>query len=308
MPSSVDHPRPIFFVRLADPRSLPTRAALERELQRWIIRQLSGWLQLSVLERLREGRVCWDSELVASARVGDRSARVQLLAVHCEDRPGPRRPGLWAALSVAHALAELLGGQVVDARQSAALFGPRAWTRPPADGRVHAAHHLALPRSTGYARTSWVTSAGMAHFGLPDLELDGLSARARERGAALMLGAAQHMIDAGWRAPQLESGEGELILELGELHWALGGDAHSRPLSSGRGWTRVKLEPSAARSWPRLLRLRPPAGSRTWRSASAWVDAAWRDLFGRAAGHSSIQSAHRKSSHFLFAPSEGVDY
>jgi hypothetical protein len=268
--------RPIFFVRTPASATLPNPRALERYLLRWIMRELSGWLQLAVVERVTDGSVEWTTDATAQPSCGAR-----IIAVRCSDIPGPRRPGLWAALSVAHALAELLGGVVVDPRRSSASFGTQARLRAPADGRVRAIHQLCVPCSRGRGREHWLSSVGMAHFGLPDLELVDVPDAEVERGARLLLGVAQHVIESGWLPARDGASKREVLLTIGELHWALGGDADSVPLSTGRGWTRVSLELEESRAWPELLRLGPPNGARRWCDGGAWLRDAHTDLFGR---------------------------
>lgn len=269
------HARPTFFVRAPANATLPSPSAVERHLLRWIMRELSGWLQLAVIELITDGTVEWTSDATAQP-----SSSARMIAVRCADIPGPRRPGLWAALSVAHALADLLGGCVVDPRRCAVSFGARAQLRAPADGRVHAIHQLCVPSSRGRGREHWLSSVGMGHFGLPDLELVDVPDAELERGARLLLGVAQHVIETAWLPPR-DGTKREVLLTLGELHWALGGDADAVPMSTGRGWTRIALAFDAERAWPDLLRLGPPIGARQWRDSGAWMRDAWTDLFGR---------------------------
>jgi hypothetical protein len=304
--------RPTFFVRAPAGATLPAPPELLRHLHRWIMRELSGWLQLAVLELLDDGSMEWSIDATANPSSGAR-----VISVRCVDIPGPRRPGLWAALSVAHALAELLGGCVVDPRRSAASLseaspppegpsrrsGARARLRAPADGRVRTIHHLCVPCSRGRDRDHWLSSVGMAHFGLPDLELVDVPEPEVERAARLLLGVAQHVIESAWIPPR--EGTREVLLTVGELHWALGGEANAVPISTGRGWTRVALGFDRDRAWPlrregpygggealgQLLRLGPPSGTRQWRDSGAWLRDAWADLFGRGA---SVLSAEQR--------------
>lgn len=263
--------------------TLPKPAELERHLRRSIMRELSGWLQLTVLELLDDGTLEWTSDAIADPNSGAR-----VIAVRCADIPGPRRPGLWATLSVAHALAGLLGGHVVDPRRSAVTFGGQPRLRAPADGRVRAVDHLSVPYSRGRDGLCWLSSVGMAHFGLPDLELIDVPTAEAERGARLLLGVAQHVIEASDAAEARE-----LLLTVGELHWALGGEVDAVPISTGRGWTRVALEFHGGRAWPELLRLGPPSGARRWRDSGAWLREAWVDLFG-SPSRSSVAGAARR--------------
>lgn len=270
-------PRPVFFVRAPVTRPLPTRAELDVYLQRWLMRELSGWAQLVILELLADGSVEWIADAVHGA-AADASQR--LIAVRCDDRRGPRRPGLWAALSIAMALAELLEGVVVDPRRSLEAFGERKPLRPPADARVRTVDHLCVPSSRGLARRRWLSTIGMAHFGLPDLELVDVPESLAETGARLLLGVAQHLIDSSWTPPRPGDHPREALLTIGELHWALGGEPGSTPTTRGRGWTRVAIELDAGRAWPELLRVGPPIGARGWRDPGAWLRDAWADLFG----------------------------
>jgi hypothetical protein len=271
-------PRPTFFVRLDAGVQLPELDLVGLDLRRWIMRELGGWLQLKVLELIDAGEVEWSLD-ATSESVSGREAGV-VITVRSVDRVGPRRPGLWAALSVAHALAELLGGVVVDPRRSEARFGPCVRLRPPADARVQVIDHLCVPSSRGLGRERWISSVGMAHFGLPDLEIVKVPPAVVELGARLLLGVAQHIIDASWSPPRSGDHPREALLTVGELHWALGGEAGSVPITSGRGWTRVALELDGGRAWPELLRLGPPIGARSWPDTGAWIRDAWTDLFG----------------------------
>jgi hypothetical protein len=283
--------RPTFFVRAPAGASLPDPPELLNHLHRWIMRELSGWLQLAVIELLDEGSIEWRADATANPSSG-----AQVIAVRCTDIPGPRRPGLWGALSVAHALADLTGGCVIDPRRSAASFGARARLRAPADGRVRAIHHLCVPCSRSRDREHWLSSVGMAHFGLPDLELVDVPEGEVERAARLLLGVAQHVIEAALAPPR--EGTREILLTVGELHWALGGEANAVPISTGRGWTRVALSFDRERAWPELLRLGPPSGARRWGDGGAWLRDAWADLFGRCSSPDwpspSVASAERR--------------
>lgn len=270
-------PRPFFFVRVPADRRLPSSDELDIYLQRWLMRELSGWVQLVILDLLADGSVEWIADAVHGA-VADEGHR--LIAVRCVDRRGPRRPGLWAALSIATALAELLDGVVVDPRRSLEVFGERKPLRPPADARVRAVDHLCVPSSRGLDRRRWLSTIGMAHFGLPDLELIEVPEPLTEIAARLLLGVAQHLIDSSWAPPRPGDHPREALLTIGELHWALGGEAGTIPSTRGRGWTRVAIELDVGRAWPELLRVGPPIGARSWRDPGAWIRDAWADLFG----------------------------
>jgi hypothetical protein len=287
-------PRPIVFVRAAADARLPAPAILDEYLRRWILRELSGWAQLVILELLAEGRVQWVTDASAGVRLAGAHPRrasvgTQLIAVSCEDRRGPRRPGLWAALSVAQALAERLDGVVVDPRRGVELAGPSR-LRAPACARVQGIDHLCLPSAREDDGRLRLASLGMAQFGLPELELGRVPEPLATIAARLLLGVAQHLIDAAWIAPEptttttttttSHARAREALLTVGELHWALGGEPHSIPITHGRGWTRVAVELDAGRGRPAALRIGPPLGARRWPHVGAWLRDAWADLVG----------------------------
>lgn len=225
------------------------------------MKRLSGWVQLVVIELLREGLVEWGLEQ-------------QRLVVRGLDRTGARRPGLWAALTVAHGLAALLGGSVIDPYRGSVSAEAWARLRVPADGRVRAIDHVSVARASGASGDWWLRSAGMAQFGLPELELAAVPDGDAEPGASLLLGVGQRLIESA----TTQATPREVLLTVGELHWALGGAADEVPISHGRGWTRVGLDAEQ----PGRLRLRPPVGSRSWRGRGAWVRDVMHDLYGAA--------------------------
>lgn len=276
-------PCPTFFVLAPPELELPPRRELTRELSRWLQRELSGWVQLVALELLAEGRLEIVEDALVRTRVDPRASDHQrLIVVRCPDRLGPRRPGLWTALGVAEALAERLGGELIDPRRAGFGLRPRAGLRPPADARVHVVDHLGVPSSTMHGRTHWLTTIGMAHFGLPDLEIEAVPGPLTEIAGRLLLGVAQHLVDGTAAAPRIGAGPREVLLTLGELHWALGHDPQAMASRRGRGWTRVALAREASRAWPELVGVRAPAGART-HDAQRWLAAAWLDLVGQPA-------------------------
>jgi hypothetical protein len=152
--------------------------------------------------------------------------------------------------------------------------------RPPADARVHVVDHVAIPSSTTQGRRHWLTTIGMAHFGLADLEIEAVPGPMTEIAGRLLLGVAQHLVDGTAAAPRAGAGPREVLLTLGELHWALGRDPTAMPTREGRGWTRIGLVRTASRGWPDLVGLQAPIAART-PTASHWITAAWLDLVGR---------------------------
>lgn len=275
-------PQPTYFVLAPAGTQLPERTQLIRELSRVLSRELSGWVQIVALELLAAGRVEIREDALVRTRVDPRASdEQQLIVVQCEDRLGPRRPGLWTALCVAEALAERVGGELVDPRRAGFGLRPRAGLRPSPDARVHVVDHLGVPcsRTPGQRSRHWLTTIGMAHFGLPDLEIEAVPGPLHEIAGRLLLGVAQHLVDGTVAAPRRGAAARELLLTLGELLWALGHDPRTLPNRRGRGWTRIALARESGRAWPELISLRPPAGARQ-RGSEHWITAAWLDLVG----------------------------
>ncbi len=280
-------PSPTFFVLAEPSRPLPARRELERLLGRWLMRELSGWVQMVIVEMLGEGQVEIVEDALVRTRVDPRQADEQrLIVVRCNDRRGPRRPGFWAALCVAEALAELVEGEIVDPRCAGLGLRPRPGLRPPADARVHVVDHLGVPSSAMQGRRHWLTTIGMAHFGLPDLEIEAVPGTMTEIAGRLLLGVAQHLVDGTAAAPRPGAGPREVLVTLGEMHWALGRDPLAMPARLGRGWTRIGLArgPSRVGSWPELVSLQAPLGARRV-AANHWITGAWLDLVGTSVPH-----------------------
>jgi hypothetical protein len=276
-------PTPTFYVLASPDHPLPPRPDLQRHLARWLMRELSGWVQLMILEMLADGRLEILEDALVRPRVDPRQSDEQrLIVVRCQDRPGPRRPGLWAALCVAEAIAEFVEGELIDPRRASVGLQPRAGLRPPADARVHVVDHLGVPSSSTHGRQHWLTTVGLAHFGLPDLEIEAVPGTMTEIAGRLLLGVAQHLVDGTAAPPRTGAGPREVLLTLGEMHWALGRDPTAMPAREGRGWTRIGLARSASRGWPELIGLQAPIAARK-PSAEHWITAAWLDLVGRPA-------------------------
>ncbi len=273
-------PWPTFFVLAPVGTQLPDAADLERMLAHWILRELSGWVQLVILDLLQSGTLeIRDDALVQPSGGPGRPIESRLLMVRCRDRRGPRRPGFWAALCVAEALAEMTGGERIDPRRAGLGLHPPRGLRPPADARVHAIDHVALPMSPEHRRGRWITTLGLAQFGLPDLELGDVPEPMTEIAARMLLGLAQHLIDGSTTPPRTDASERELLLTLAEIHWALGHDPSTMTGHRGRGWTRVGLRRWGTGTWTDLLRVQAPIGSRS-RSRASWLAGAWLDLVG----------------------------
>jgi hypothetical protein len=218
--------------------------------------------------RLVEGR-CLDLTHV-------RGEEVLVLASY--DAPGPRRPGLWACILAAQALARHVGGTIVDPDR-AGLGGVRVEDLAvPADARVRLGRHICVPTSPGPGSGSWLSTLGMGKFGLPELELHRVPTPQVESGARLMAGLGQSLLERTDLALCEGRFPGVATLTLRDLQRALG----LRPMPSAIGakeWTRVGLRTRRVLPGqdPRL-ELCPPPGYRG--SRDDWMAFALADLVG----------------------------
>lgn len=206
------------------------------------------------------------------------------LIVSTPGRHGPARPGVWAARFVARALAERVGGTVLD--PDAAALGPLPGEPiPDAEGpKIAAYEHLRVPTSTGPDRRAWLSVAGLANFGLPNLSLPSVPPPMTEHAARLLIGVAQHLIER--EHPTLWSPgtrtRFEIRLALPELQRALRIAPVAVP--GAKGWTRVGLicDGTFGARRGRTLTVCPPVGAPD--PVSRWLRAALRELIGATPG------------------------
>lgn len=193
------------------------------------------------------------------------------LEVASLDRVDGAPEGLSLVEVVACGLAQRLDGVVVDPFAVRALGRRECERLRKGAGRPPIADRL---RVTTEARGHGVTvaSAGMAKFGLPDLELADVPADLEEPAAALLLGLAHVLLrllneQAGLRRTPLTSLEtpGDVRVAREDVIHAGCGQA-VRASEGGAGWARVPLAVDEGPDGrPRALRVGPPEGlERGW--------------------------------------------
>ncbi|MGW0506511.1 DUF2314 domain-containing protein [Micromonospora sp. NPDC003241] len=192
------------------------------------------------------------------------SAASHLVVVQAEYRPGWPPAHEWAARAVAAAVAEEVGGDVVD------VFGlqfldPAAALRslPDAEGRVRLVDWVLVPYSSD-AEGLWFTTKGLRRFGLLELQTQGVPDHLTRAWGAVMTGAARRLL-RDW-TDGLAGEEVPAFVPLPVLATVTGHDiavAYGNPEQHGATapvLLRLELDPATDPDADSFLSLRPPAG------------------------------------------------
>jgi hypothetical protein len=187
-----------------------------------------------------------------------------LVVVQAEYRPGWPPAHEWAARAVAAAVAEEVGGDVVD------VFGlqfldPAAALRslPDAEGRVRLVDWVLVPYSSD-AEGLWFTTKGLRRFGLLELQTQGVPDHLTRAWGAVMTGAARRLL-RDW-TDGLAGDEVPAFVPLPVLATVTGHDiavAYGNPEQHGATapvLLRLELDPATDPEADSFLSLRPPAG------------------------------------------------
>ncbi|TBL27333.1 DUF2314 domain-containing protein [Verrucosispora sp. SN26_14.1] len=191
-------------------------------------------------------------------------AASHLVVVQAEYRPGWPPAHEWAARAVAAAVAEEVGGDVVD------VFGlqfldPAAALRslPDAEGRVRLVDWVLVPYSSD-AEGLWFTTKGLRRFGLLELQTQGVPDHLTRAWGAVMTGAARRLL-RDW-TDGLAGDEVPAFVPLPVLATVTGHDiavAYGNPEQHGATapvLLRLELDPATDPEADSFLSLRPPAG------------------------------------------------
>ncbi|MBW1881287.1 MAG: hypothetical protein JRI25_24895 [Deltaproteobacteria bacterium] len=178
---------PVLYVVLFTARGAPpSEAALREQVEAWVRRRVEAPLREHLLEWCGRDKARLElhpseqivlparSVLVSTGLGVEEAARLDAathaVVVGTVDALHPPRPGLWWAIAAARALASHLGGVIYDP-EVRTVFPVDVRNDPlPPDGAIDLREHLRVftnPMRNGW----WMTSHGLARFGLPDLEL-----------------------------------------------------------------------------------------------------------------------------------------
>ncbi|MBQ1045007.1 MULTISPECIES: DUF2314 domain-containing protein [unclassified Micromonospora] len=192
------------------------------------------------------------------------AAATHLVVVQAEYRPGWPPAHEWAARAVAAAVAETVGGDVVD------VFGlqfldPAAALRslPDDSGRIRLVDWVLVPYSSD-ADGLWFTTKGLRRFGLLELQAQGVPDHLTRAWGAVMTGAARRLL-RDW-TDGLSGEEVPAFVQLPVLATVTGHDiavAYGNPEQHGATapvLLRLELDPATDPDADSFLSLNPPPG------------------------------------------------
>ncbi|MEW2441609.1 DUF2314 domain-containing protein [Micromonospora marina] len=192
------------------------------------------------------------------------AAATHLVVVQAEYRPGWPPAHEWAARAVAAAVAETVGGDVVD------VFGlqfldPAAALRslPDDQGRIRLVDWVLVPYSSD-SDGLWFTTKGLRRFGLLELQAQGVPDHLTRAWGAVMTGAARRLL-RDW-TDGLAGEEVPAFVQLPVLATVTGHDiavAYGNPEQHGATapvLLRLELDPATDPDADSFLSLNPPPG------------------------------------------------
>ncbi|MGW0433813.1 DUF2314 domain-containing protein [Micromonospora sp. NPDC003197] len=197
-------------------------------------------------------------------QLGRLAAATDLVVVQATYRPGWPPAHEWAARTVAAAMAEVIGGDLVD------VFGlqfldPAAALRslPDDEGRMRLVDWVLVPYSSD-EEGLWFTTKGLRRFGLLELQAQGVPAHLTRAWGAVMTGTARRLLRT-W-VDGLTDEEVPAFVQLPVLTAVTGHDiavAYGNPErhdATGPALLRLELDPATDPEADSFLSLRPPSG------------------------------------------------
>lgn len=214
---------------------------------------------LDALGRLQPSPDCRKRLGVPDARTMDAS-----LVVTATDALAPPRPGLWAVLAASRAVAGELEGVLCFPHVGCLPVPSWDGMRLPADGAIVASHHVFVLQSFDGRAVGWVTTCGMADFGLPDLEAVDVPPGLGFTVARILGATAQHLIRDVQAGARRHPGNG-FTLEIGrevrvtarDMAEYRGLPAPNGPAANATARVRLTLLP-ASQQKTAFLRISPP--------------------------------------------------
>ncbi|MGI5214039.1 DUF2314 domain-containing protein [Plantactinospora sp. CA-290183] len=200
----------------------------------------------------------------SEAQLARLAAATELVVVQASYRPGWPPAHEWAARTVASALAEAAGTDLVDVF-ALQFLDPAAALRslPDAEGRVRLIDWVLVPYSSDDGGL-WFTTKGLRRFGLLELQAQGVPAHLTRAWGAVMTGVARRLLRA-W-TDELTDSEVPAFVQLPVLTSVTGHDiavAYGNPQqhdTTKPAALRLELDPATDPDADSFLTLLPPAG------------------------------------------------
>ncbi|GIG90173.1 DUF2314 domain-containing protein [Plantactinospora endophytica] len=191
-------------------------------------------------------------------------AATELVVVQASYRPGWPPAHEWAARTVACAVAESLGADVVDVF-ALQFLDPATALRslPDAEGRVRLIDWVLVPYSSDDGGL-WFTTKGLRRFGLLELQAQGVPSHLTRAWGAVMTGVARRLLRA-W-TDGLTDSEVPAFVQLPVVTSVTGHDiavAYGNPQqhdTTGPAALRLELDPATDPDADSFLTLLPPSG------------------------------------------------
>jgi hypothetical protein len=120
---------------------------------------------------------------------GDHAVLIQSL-----EPPGGDRPTLWAAVSAARAIALHLDGALVDLVAQRLVARSLLTTAVPDPHLFAVCRHILIPSSVAPNGLGWITTGGLAGFGLPELQVKSVPLSLIGETSMLVNGVAQVLV------------------------------------------------------------------------------------------------------------------
>ncbi|MEV4008001.1 hypothetical protein [Actinomadura sp. NPDC049753] len=215
-----------YAVALAEPIRDPAALAREHLLRRTapplrdLVLGMLGSPMLTLDQRPAKGFPPLPTDLLAvyggsPSDVEAVAAAPHVLAVRAAYRPGRPPAHEWAARAVAGAVGAAASAPVIDVFTPQILAHDRLFrSLPGPGGAVRLTDWMLLPHTTG-RDGSYITTRGLARFGLPELQTEHVPPGLVEPWGRLLNGLAHHVLDL-WH-DELPAGEQPLVVEIPEV-------------------------------------------------------------------------------------------
>ena len=298
----------------------PTTEALTALTKRWLVEHANDPLRSAIRGFIDRAALGFgvDSrahlatpalQLLSHLGLGELEERRLLAATHVVSvvtRDSARRPriGLWSAIAGARAVATELGGVILDPIIPKVLSTESYIASLPHNGDIRIGSHIVVPYSVGDRGVAWMTTSGLAKFGLPDLEISELPPNL-DQMSILVNGVAQHLVTAVLLVPDSQTSlqsleiESEIRITGSEVAAALGREP---TVDEARRFAVVGLQfgPSSHRQGISMIQLVRPHGFHDERTV--WPNVALQTLLGSAtqvtgvpSSSAAMEAAHQKA-------------
>ncbi|GAB4464785.1 MAG: hypothetical protein OHK0029_34960 [Armatimonadaceae bacterium] len=205
------------FCRFGSESEIPNEREAETAVENWIMEHSTEPLRAAVLAFFRQGNLGMELHdrgaipeppvpLLRAFAPGETEERrfrdaTHVVLIEASDLLLSPRVGLWTAIAAARALTEFLPGAVLlDPEFPRLMPLEMAQENLPENGYLRLVDHILIPYSQdSETGQMWMTTRGMARFGLPDLELHGVPPNLVSSLMPVLNGLAQRLTESAMR-------------------------------------------------------------------------------------------------------------